>query len=510
MNGSESSGSLAIIGTVIAVIFLLFVVWEALHGLRRGLFRQLLHTGMMLVAAIISFAISMGIWNGFFGSFSGMTTEQALAEFETSGMAIPEELRAILACFDIETLEYLIALPFGALIIPGLFMISFVLINFLFKIVYFILRKVLGIEKGHGLVKRLGGLAIGAVEGALVASIIMLPFVAIGDLAGEAVALADDGSAEMNEAIEAIDPIANNTTFAFIKTIGGKAILNSFCTVKIDGEKINLRDDMMLAVKLIAVDGSKLSETDWKSLTAEDKAALEAMNTTAGDSEYISIVLSGMLSGMCRAVQNGTIPFELEAPFDSLLSSALEIFATSNKDNIETDIQTLLHVYFILSDNGVLTAMEAEGGDITSALAKKDENGETTINKLIAEINKNERSKPLVTSLTKLSLSILCDQLGVGGDSDIVYESVKGGINAKVMTIDKASYNGDDTAYKAALSSSLNDTFTENNINLDAEIVNDIADYIDEEYISKGVTEISDDEFNDIMLTYYDSYASRN
>ncbi len=510
MNGSEGGSTIAIIVTVITVIFLLFVIWEALHGLRRGLFRQLIHTGLMLIAAVTAFLISLGIWNRFFTEFDGMTTEAVLNEFDAAGNILSEEIRTILSCFDIETFEYLIALPFGTVMMPFIFTLFFVLINLIFKIIYFILRKILKIEKGHGLAKRLGGLAIGAVEGALVASIIMLPFVAMGDLAGEAVGLADDGSTEMAEAIEVIEPIANNSTFTFVKAIGGKAVLNRFSTAKIDGKKINLREDMMLAAKMMLVDGAALSETEWKSLSDSDKAALESINDTASNSEYISTIVAGMLSGMCRAINDGHIPFELDAPFDSLLSSALEIFGTSTRDNIGTDVETILHVYFILSDNAVLTAMSDAEGDITAALSRKDESGTTAINQMINEINKNERTKPLITSLTKLSLSIMCDQINVGGDSDAVYNNVKAGINAKVMTINKASYNGNDAAYKAALSASLNEAFIENNINLESDIVGDIAEHIDEEYISKGVTELSDDQFNDIILTYYDSYSSLN
>ena len=55
---TSASLDLSVIGTAILIFFLVFTVWELLHGLRRGIFRQILHTGLMLVSATVAFFLT--------------------------------------------------------------------------------------------------------------------------------------------------------------------------------------------------------------------------------------------------------------------------------------------------------------------------------------------------------------------------------------------------------------------------------------------------------------------
>ena len=157
---------------------------------------------------------------------------------------------------------------------------------------------------------------------------------------------------------------------------------------------------------------------------------------------------------------------------------------------------------FILSREGVFASFESGSDAMFDAFTVRDAEGKTTINKVIDTINANERMKSLVTLMTKFSVSIMAGQLGVDGDMLETYDKVKSGITDKVLSIDKNSYATKEE-YVSAVSSALGTTLKENNIELDKEVVDNMAQYYADNYSDK--TEISDDEINDIILAYYNA-----
>ena len=138
-----------------------------------------------------------------------------------------------------------------------------------------------------------------------------------------------------------------------------------------------------------------------------------------------------------------------------------------------------------------------------TTLTKRDENGITTVKKVIDTINKNERTKPLTTMLTNLSVSVMRDATGLDESTLATGDNIKASINAKTMKLNKSDYASEEE-YVAAVSDSLDETLKENNINLEKEVVDNMAKYISDNYGDKS--EISDEEANDILLYYFDAY----
>ena len=196
----------------------------------------------------------------------------------------------------------------------------------------------------------------------------------------------------------------------------------------------------------------------------------------------------------------------VEPPIDQFMPIAFEMIASSTKDTLRTDIDTVLSVYYILSDSGVLTAAD-DGTDPVDLLIKKDTAGETVINKVINTLKANSRTSALVTALTKYSISLLASNVEIGGvNAAEIYEDVKSTINEDILSVDKESYETHEE-YIGALTNNLDTALKDNNIELEPEIVEDIAEYIDTEFISNGITEVDEEQFNDIILSYYDYYV---
>ena len=486
--------------------FVLYVLWELLHGLRRGFARQITHTIFMLAAAVLAFLAANGLSSFIFGGLGEMTMEELLTSIESSGAEIPEEVRGLITSFDLKTLQYLLALPLSTVVIPLLFSGLFVIINALLKIVSFIVCTVAGIRKKRGPFRRIGGLLVGAAEGALVAAIILLPFAGIASsLRGAVDTIREDNA---NPEIitmydENIAPIVENPVFALINSCGGEAIMTHFATVPIDGEPMDLRHELVSGIK-IYLEAAKLSGVDMKDLSASDKSAIDALIDAIGDSDYVMSLVAGVLRGVAYSVDNEHLQIEAEPPFNKMIDPTLKVFESCNKDNLVGDLNTVKDVIFILSDEGVFTAIDSGNSTaVSNAFTREDENGKTVVRKITDILNQNEHTKILVSTITEISVAILCETMDLEGDTAELYDNVRGGIKNTLDTVKSDDYETEEE-YVEALSSSLNQTLLENDINLEPEIVDSMAEYIKDNH--KDLDDASPEEVDDIILSYYDSY----
>ena len=305
---------------------------------------------------------------------------------------------------------------------------------------------------------------------------------------------------------EKISPITNHKMIQLVNKFGGKQIIDSYAVITIDnGEEVNLVEEgttvVYLSLELFSHHTESYSTvTDGQKILFRD--ALEEMNK----STYLATLTSNLLSDLGRAVQDGIIPVTAPAPFDQIFNPMISIFATSNRDNVYGDIDTILDVYFILADSGALSAYGTEGGedDMKNALIARDEEGKTIISRVTDRLNENERTKPLVTTLTEMTITMLAGQLSSDYDVAAVYDSLKDDFH-NVLVVDREEYASDEE-YEAARDAEVNKALTDNGIELEADTVNEIGDYIDENYGDKD--ELTNEDINSILLHYYEVTAA--
>ena len=258
---------------------------------------------------------------------------------------------------------------------------------------------------------------------------------------------------------------------------------------------------------LVAADDfMELGEFDWTNPTPEQCDALEGIVDKLSHDAYVASILSGSMRGIATAIDSGVIVFELEEPVLGVMNSLVGIFTTLNEDNFGSDMDTILDVYVLLAREGVLSTLASQSEDITAVFVAENEAGETVIKRVIATINSNPHMKPLVTMLTKLSLSIMMNDVGIE-NGDEVYDTIKDGVT-EVIAIDRTQYETEDE-YVAAVSESLDATLKEHDITLAPEIVNNMAEYLaSQEYSNLSSEEITDDEVNDVIFSYYEAYLN--
>ena len=499
-------------GPIILGIVAILGLIGALKGLTRGISRQLIRTITIVASAVISFFAAKGIYT-FMSDFLADKTitdiENLLIQYN---ILSAEADNSWLQNIDIDTIFLVATVPLALLIMPVAFTLCFFFISGVMLIVHVILCAIFGFRKrGNGLISRLLGMALGLIQGVAVAGLLLMPVIGISTMltdTAEAIrqeTSVEEGSSDSLVSLydDYVKSIAENPATKALGGCGINALYKNIATVEVDERKT----DMTALIPDIAKITGKITSLkgiDFKHLTPENEAAITEMFDTVEKNTYLTRVLAGGIKMFSYAYTNGAVGINAEAPVSNLLNSAITIFHTADATNVHGDIDTICEVTFILSREGVLAAFESGSTDMMNALTKRDAGGKTTVNKIIDIIEKNERTKPLIGMLTDLSISVMSQSTGVDENTLAVGNNIKANINDKTMKLNRADFATEEE-YVGAVSSSLDESLKENNITLEKEVVDDMAQYIAQNYGDQD--ELSDDEANDILLYYFDAYV---
>ena len=518
---------------IAVVVFLAFALWGAFQGFRRSIFRQVIHVAVTFITAVIAFNCTSAACDALLSSFTDMSSVQFVAMLEqkltSTGIVLEESVKSILLSFDMDTFGYALALLINTLVAPLVFAILFGLIAFVGKIVTSVVC--FFVPKGRTTTFKLLGIAGGILEGALIAGVILLPLVGWVNIAGNAVDVVrenapadDEGATEIVEFYdEIVLPLEKHAIFQMVGSLGGDAALEKIATIEVDGEKRDLRDELNVLVKL-GYDVSKLTKADLLALTEGDKSVIDSIIDDCDSSIVISRIVCGAVNGLADAVANGAIPVEVTDDYYAIIMEAVSILSSekTNPQTLKTNLTTFKNVYFLLSDEGVLSVFEKVEGEattteskLTSALTNKDAEGNTVLNKVIDELDKNENTRSLIPLVGKIAISALYDSLGISEKSEDAYEKVKEGIQ-DVLTTDTSAEGA-----KEAITDSLTETLESIGITVSdggeegaisskdveamAEQVMEKQDEIKEKLEQENIDieNISDADILNILLSYY-------
>ena len=509
-------------------VFAWFILYHLLQGLRRGIFRQILHTGIMLLAAALAFFATKYLANYIFGMLETMTLEELLAQIGLSG-SLDGETMNLLGSIDMVTLEYILALPVGVIVAPVVFMALFAVLNILFRIVYLIVRGVAHVSKANGGLQRLTGMLLGAVEGLIIVSILFLPFTAItgaademmsavagveenadesGDETADADEVTTDGSEMDLDAIyeEYLKPIAAHPAFELTRAIGGELVLDGLATYELAGNKINTREEFGGIMGVLLVDGANLMKADFNKLTEDDKTAMTNIVNYVDESDYMATIVAGVLNVMSDILKDQMADAGSAEGID-FVTPMFSIFENITADEVGGVLSTFKDFYFLISDEGVLEAISSGDNDtLAEMFTKTDAEGKTVLSKATAILNGNSRTVTLVTTLTKMTFAMMAESSEMGEEIEQVYTDVKDKVNA---TVDKfASLDTREEKVDTA-KTDIAAALAENEIEIEAEIVDELAEELVSIVEKEGFTEFGEAEFNEVMLKYYDAYMKQ-
>ena len=487
----------------IAVFFLLIGV---IRGLLRGFGKEFLSLLTLALSAVASFTLCTRAYAQVHDYLAGKTVGALLAEtqWQLSGM-----LADALNNLTVDTAEIVFALPITIVVLPIAFVTLTLLLQFVLGILRLIIDLIFFRGKKNG-ASRLGGMLLGVVRGGVVAALLLLPISGLLSLAKDSVAIVrSEAGADAqvvtlyNDSLK--ESAENNPLPTLVMQAGGEYVWSSLATVNLDGPRQDMRESFKSLIGA-ACDASSLIGADFTALTPENEEAVRSLVSRLGENPQLAKLVAGLAKAVSEASEQENFTMNLGDPYDGFVLSFLHIFSDSNASNIEGDVRTLAEVYILLSDNGVLPAFTESSDAVIDQLIVQDENGETVIAKVIAELRANERTKPVVTELTKFSVSLMAGQVGIEGVDDKTYESVKSGVK-ELLTIKKEEKTEEE--YKEEVKRTLDKTLKENDIEVSEEIVSEMAQYVSDNYEELHIDELEDlddDKISDVLLSYYDAY----
>ena len=498
-----------------------FALIGAYKGARRGISRQVIRSVTVFAAALISIYLTKLLSNTATVWISNRTGEEILALLQSMNLPL-EGFEELIINLDGDTLSRLLSIPMALIVLPICFVLCFLIVKLVMLIPHAILSGIFGFTKRrNNAITRLLGFVLGTAQGVVIAALIIAPMA--GALAEvEAIATEMQAEAPEDESTIAftsfydtnIRPAAEDKIVATVAKFGGRTLYNKLATVKIGDVEYEMVSTIKEPATKITVSVGSLKGWDWKKPTPENEAAIEDIIDALCESDYAAHLVVNLCAYASEVYEDSDFTAELEQPLADVVEAAFDTLALINQDSLEADLTSLSEAYFILARENVIYAVEYGDTDaITDALTKEctDENGNktTVVKSVISTLNSNEHTAPLVTTLAKISVSTMAQQMGMGEDMHQLYENVRGDL-FNTLSISKEDKTEEE--YKAEVSTSLDTILKDNGIELDTEIVDGMANYIYDNYdqlnmagLEEG-TELSEQKMNDVIFSYFDAY----
>ncbi len=504
----EMGGVTGYAGAIIVALFLLIVLCRMISGMRQGFWRQLINSARCVAAAVLSFTIASLISGGILGAFDGMSFDELVAKLDKFNFRITDQLSAVISCISPESFEYLLLLPASVIIVPIVFLVLFIVLNNILRIASRLIINILGFQKASSSPSRLGGAVLAGVEAVLVFMILVMPASSVLGIIDESydIIFEEQANCENEEIVEQYEttfmPFVENPAINFVGKLGASKISESFSTVKLDGERVNVRNDIMEIIHIILVEGPSLNGADFSNLSNNNKEAISSILNSVESSPFLSNILVSFVRGAAGAINSGVIPVNF-GEYTDVLDGVVNYLSGIDSTTLSEDISTVKELYFELSDSGILAAVK-DGENIMSQLEEKRKEGDDVFAEIVGILKENSGTSDFMTSITKALISNISTTVTVDGvEVEVTYESVKESVS-EVLNVKKDNFATEEE-YKEQLSATLDKALTDNGIKLEDEIIDGIADYVDENYADVS-GELTDEQFNDILLEYYDVY----
>ncbi len=496
-------------------------LFGAYKGARRGISRQVIRSVTVIASAILSIYLVKLLSGAATVWLSNRSGEEILSLLQSMKLPL-EGFEGIITNLDGDTLCRLMSIPLALVVMPVSFVLCFLIVKLIMLIPHALFSGIFGFtHRKNNAITRLLGCALGTVQGIAIAALIIAP---VAGAIGEFSAVIEEMQAEAPEDQatitftkfydENLQPAAEDKVVRIVAKCGGRDLYRKLATVKIDDTEYDMVATIKEPAEKIAVSINHLWGWDWKKPTPENEAAIKDMINAICESEYSTHLVANLCAYVSHVYEDSSFTEGIEQPLADVVEAAFQTISMIDEASLQDDISALTEAYFVLARENVIYAVEfGNTEEITDALTRTylDENGEetTVVKSVISTLNNNAHTAPLVTTLAKISVSTMAQQMGMGEDMHEMYENVRGGL---FETLSISKENKTEEEYKAEVTTSLDTILKDNGIELDTEIVGGMADYIYENYDELNMVELeegsqlSEQKMNDIIFSYFDAY----
>ena len=508
--GSQISvGIFAFIG----VCAFLGIYYGAARGFSKSVIR-LFTVGASAIGALLSVMGISRLIVKTAGAGGGEQKVDALLNSYFPGLvdSMPQLVKPMLSEIDASTATIFVMMIMAIILSPILFIVFFYLFRFITFFIYKLLAGLAGaISYGRGIASIILGAVVGLMQGILIAAVVIVPISGLCNVAMDAreplMGSSDEPNGYINLAYTTvIDDLSDNPMFDLVDKFGGSIAYEKMITVRIDGEKKDMAGECVDAIRVVT-DILPIAKPgyDWVHPGEVQRESLTNAVEDIGESELLASLISDVVRGMANSVRNGSFDLKLSGAAKVLVDDAMLMLSTSTKETIVEDLDLVVDVYFIICDHKLIdTLRSGDPNAVRDILTKKGDDGKTTADAILDRLNKYDRAHTIVTSLTKLSLSMMQEALGFDEDTTEIYESVKEDMT-NILNHNKSDFATEEE-YKEQVSADLDQALADNNLNVDEETKKVMVDYIADNY-GDHEGEITDKEINDALLSYYKAYA---
>ena len=281
----ERGNPASIVSLVIWAIFGVIVLAGVLFGLKRGFSRTVVRLATIVVSAVASFFIASNLDGAILGLMRDMAPidmwDALVEKVPTLSGAMSDEMRNLIASFDAETAEHLVAIFVSLVIIPLTFAVIFYVLKLVTLIIYWVLSAMLGMTRRRTkLTSRLLGAAVGLLQGGVIAAVVLLPFAGLSTVAAECrtVLTAEGVGEEQEQSVDEfymwwIDDAIENPVLSTLASSGGNALYESMTTMEFEGAKVSTEDELVTFIR-IANEAYHLAGASWDKPTEENKQTI--------------------------------------------------------------------------------------------------------------------------------------------------------------------------------------------------------------------------------------------
>ncbi len=448
--------------SLFSVVLLLFigtaVFVEVVRGIKRGFARALLGLAVVLLSIIGSLLVTKSM-----STLVSKPLSTLLINYLTNEVSEIAEYRRLLPDVDIIAMT-LVDMLLG----PFLFMLLFMLLRLLLRILVSALtswqakptaadprrsakHRALGAPrepayegKDSSWFRRherpLGGV-IGAVAGFLVSICVLCPLTGFLNVANTVY----DGLNDMGikwrqlridgEKLDrSLSPFLDDVMVKTVNGIGGQLMFDTAGSAQLDGHDIVLQDEVEACMVIIA-DANRVVKVLGRGggSTEEQKAGLQTLGSHIDRSYMMCLVATDFVKGASERWVMRESFLTVRRPncgefVDPLMDEVLSfLYAAADADYVSTDLNTMLGIYFIALDSGLL-----QNPDIDSLMNMLDDG--TVLNRIYAELEKNPRMSSLVKHLTESTMEMMARSIGSINLPDEQYDAFMGNL-AEAVTL---------------------------------------------------------------------------
>ena len=219
-------------------------------------------------------------------------------------------------------------------------------------------------------------------------------------------------------AVDVIDGAANNVGTTAVTLTGGKLFYGMMTTASVDGEMTNLNRESELFAAVVNAVGSAVAEG------AESHETAEAIRDISPAFDR-SVVARTLISEVCSAAGEdwkagdtfcGIKRPSFGANMQPLTDALIDIFATSDKENIKSDVKTIIDAAAVLADRGLVSRI-VETKNPMVILSNEEATAE-----LLDAFLEDERFDPMVDGIADFGITIMLSKVETPATREQLFE----------------------------------------------------------------------------------------